>query len=125
MPEEIDAFVKDGPPVAYERQVDRLLASRHDAERWARHWLDLGRHADRTGYSIDSPRSIWPYRDWVIAALNRDLPFDRFTIEQLAGDLLPDATTEQKVATGFHRNTQINEEGGVDKEQFRVESVVD
>jgi mono/diheme cytochrome c family protein len=124
-PEEIDAFVKDRRPDAYERQVDRLLASRHYGERWARHWLDLARYADSNGYSIDSPRSIWPYRDWVIAALNRDLPFDRFTIEQLAGDLLPDATTEQKVATGFHRNTQINEEGGVDKEQFRVEAVVD
>jgi mono/diheme cytochrome c family protein len=124
-PEEIDDFVKDPRPDADERQVDRLLASPHYGERWARHWLDLARYADSNGYSIDSPRSIWPYRDWVIGALNRDLPFDQFTIEQLAGDLLPDATTDQKVATGFHRNTQINEEGGVDKEQFRVESVVD
>jgi hypothetical protein len=124
-PDEIDAFVKDGRPDAYERQVDRLLASPHYGERWGRHWLDLARYADSNGYSIDAPRTIWPYRDWVIAALNRDLPFDQFTVEQLAGDLLPNATTEQKVATGFHRNTQINEEGGVDKEQFRVESVVD
>jgi hypothetical protein len=124
-PEESDAFVKDRREDAYERQVDRLLASPHYGERWARHWLDLARYADSNGYSIDSPRSIWPYRDWVINALNRDLPFDKFTIEQLAGDLLPDATTEQMVATGFHRNTQINEEGGVDKEQFRVESVID
>jgi mono/diheme cytochrome c family protein len=124
-PEEVDAFVKDARPDVYERVVDRLLASPHYGERWGRHWLDLARYADSNGYSIDSPRTIWPYRDWVIHALNRDLPFDQFTIEQLAGDLLPDATTEQKVATGFHRNTQINEEGGVDKEQFRVEAVVD
>jgi mono/diheme cytochrome c family protein len=124
-PEEVDAFLKDLRPNAYERQVDRLLASPHYGERWGRHWLDLARYADSNGYSIDSPRSIWPYRDWVIHALNRDLPFDQFTIEQLAGDLLPNATVDQKVATGFHRNTQINEEGGIDKEQFRVESIVD
>jgi mono/diheme cytochrome c family protein len=124
-PAEVDAFVADRGPDAYERQVDRLLASPHYGERWGRHWLDLARYADSNGYSIDAPRSIWPYRDWVINALNRDLPFDQFTVEQLAGDLLPDATVEQKVATGFHRNTQINEEGGIDKEQFRVESVVD
>jgi mono/diheme cytochrome c family protein len=124
-PEEVDAFLADKRPDAYERQVDRLLASPHYGERWGRHWLDLARYADSNGYSIDSPRSIWPYRDWVINALNKDLPFDQFTIEQLAGDLLPGATTDQKVATGFHRNTQINEEGGVDKEQFRVEAVLD
>jgi mono/diheme cytochrome c family protein len=124
-PEEVDAFVRDRSPHAYECVVERLLASPHYGERWGRHWLDLARYADSNGYSIDAPRSIWPYRDWVINALNRDLPFDRFTIEQLAGDLLPNATVEQKVATGFHRNTQINEEGGIDKEQFRVESVVD
>ena len=97
----------------------------HYGERWGRHWLDLARYADSNGYSIDAPRSIWKYRDWVIDALNRDMPFDRFTIEQLAGDLLPNATLEQRVATGFHRNTQINEEGGIDLEQFRVESIVD
>ena len=112
-------------PDAYERLVDRLLASPHYGERWARHWLDLARYADSNGYSIDAPRSIWKYRDWVIDALNRDLPFDQFTIEQLAGDLLPDATLDQKIATGFHRNTPINQEGGIDVEQFRVESVVD
>jgi hypothetical protein len=124
-PEAVDAFLKDARPDAYTRQVDRLLASPHYGERWGRHWLDLARYADSNGYSIDAPRSIWPYRDWVINALNRDLPFDQFTTEQLAGDLLPNATVEQKVATGFHRNTQINEEGGIDREQFRVESVVD
>jgi mono/diheme cytochrome c family protein len=124
-PEETDAFVKDRRPDAYERQVDRLLASPHYGERWGRHWLDLARYADSNGYSIDSPRTIWPYRDWVINAFNRDLPFDQFTVEQLAGDLLPDATPDQKVATGFHRNTQINEEGGIDPEQFRVEAVID
>jgi hypothetical protein len=122
---ELETFLQDARPDAYERQVDRLLASPHYGERWGRHWLDLARYADSNGYSIDSPRSMWPYRDWVVNAFNRDLPFDRFTIEQLAGDLLPNATVEQKVATGFHRNTQINEEGGIDKEQFRVESVVD
>jgi hypothetical protein len=124
-PEEVDAFVKDRCPDAYERQVERLLASPHYGERWGRHWLDLARYADSNGYSVDSPRTIWPYRDWVIGALNSDLPFDRFTTEQLAGDLLPDATVEQKIATGFHRNTMINEEGGIDPEQFRVEAVID
>jgi mono/diheme cytochrome c family protein len=105
--------------------IDDLLASPHYGERWARHWLDLARYADSNGYSIDAPRTIWKYRDWVIDAFNRDLPFDEFTIEQIAGDLLPNATLDQKIATGFHRNTQINEEGGIDKEQFRVESIVD
>jgi mono/diheme cytochrome c family protein len=124
-PKEIDDYLADTRADAYERQVDRLLASPHYGERWGRHWLDLARYADSNGYSIDSPRTIWPYRDWVINAINRDLPFDRFTIEQLAGDLLPKATLEQKIATGFHRNTQKNEEGGIDVEQFRVESVVD
>ena len=125
MPAEVDAFVNDKSPDAYEKLVDRLLASPHYGERWGRWWLDVARYADSNGYSIDAPRSIWRYRDWVIAALNRDLPFDQFTIEQLAGDMLPNATMEQKVATGFHRNTQINQEGGIDKEQFRIESVVD
>jgi mono/diheme cytochrome c family protein len=122
---EIDEFVNDPRPDAYERLVDRLLASPHYGERWARHWLDLARYADSNGYSIDAPRSIWPYRDWVINAFNRDLPFDQFVIQQLAGDMLPGATTDQRVATGFHRNTQINEEGGIDLEQFRVESIID
>jgi hypothetical protein len=124
-PEEVVTFTKDSTPDAYERAVDRLLASPHYGERWGRHWLDQARYADSNGYSIDSARVMWPYRDWVIKALNDDLPFDRFTIEQLAGDLLPSATKPQRVATGFHRNTLINEEGGVDAEQFRVESAMD
>jgi hypothetical protein len=122
---EVDAFVNDRAPDAYEKVVERLLASPHYGERWGRWWLDVARYADSNGYSIDAPRQIWKYRDWVIAAFNRDLPFDQFTIEQLAGDLLPGATLEQKIATGFHRNTQINQEGGIDKEQFRIESVID
>jgi mono/diheme cytochrome c family protein len=124
-PAEVNAFVKDARPDAYERLVDRLLASPHYGERQARYWLDLARYADSNGYTIDGPRSIWPYRDWVIRALNADMPFDRFTIEQLAGDLLPKATVEQKLATGFQRNTPFNEEGGTDPEQFRVERTVD
>jgi hypothetical protein len=123
--DEVDTFVQDRRPDAYERLVDRLLASPHYGERWGRHWLDVARYADSNGYSIDAPRSIWKYRDWVIEALNCDLGFDQFVIEQLAGDLLPGATLEQKIATGFHRNTQINQEGGIDPEQFRVESVID
>jgi len=105
--------------------VDRLLASKHYGERWGRWWLDQARYADSNGYSIDAPRQIWKFRDWVIDALNADMPFDQFTIEQLAGDLLPNATEAQKIATGFHRNTQINQEGGIDKEQFRIDSVFD
>jgi len=124
-PEEISEFRADASPDAYERQVDRLLASPHYGERWGRDWLDAARYADSNGFTRDMPRTIWPYRDWVIDALNRNLPFDQFTIEQIAGDLLPNATLEQKVATGFHRNTLINEEGGTDPEQFRVEAVVD
>ena len=124
-PEEVAAFLKDDSPDAYGKLVDQLLASEHYGERQARHWLDLARYADSNGYTIDGPRSIWPYRDWVVGALNRDLPFDQFTIEQLAGDLLPKPTKEQQIATGFHRNTGFNEEGGTDAEQFRVERVVD
>jgi hypothetical protein len=124
-PAEVDEFVKDVAPDAYERLVDRLLASEHYGERQARHWLDLARYADSNGYTVDGARSIWPYRDWVIAALNKDVPFDQFTVEQLAGDLLPNATKDQLVATGFHRNTAFNEEGGADPEQFRVERVID
>ena len=123
--EQVDEFLADTRPDAYERLVKRLLQSPHYGERWARHWMDLARYADSNGYTIDSARSIWKYRDWIIGALNRDLPFDQFTIEQMAGDMLPDATTDQIIATGFHRNTLINEEGGTDKEQFRVEAVVD
>jgi hypothetical protein len=124
-PHEIDDFLADTRPDAYERVVDRLFASPHYGERWGRHWLDLARYADSNGYSIDSPRSIWKFRDWVIDALNRDKPFDQFVVEQLAGDLLPSMAAEQRIATGFHRNTQKNEEGGIDQEQFRVESILD
>jgi hypothetical protein len=124
-PKEVLDFLGDKNTPAWEEAVNDLLASPHYGERWGRHWLDMARYADSNGYSIDSARTIWKYRDWVIDAFNRDMPFDQFTIEQLAGDLLPQATADQKVATGFHRNTQINEEGGIDKEQFRIESVVD
>jgi mono/diheme cytochrome c family protein len=122
---EVDSFVKDTRPDAYERLVDRLLASSHYGERQARPWLDAARYSDSNGYSVDAPRQIWKYRDWVVAALNRDQPYDQFVIEQLAGDLLPHPTTEQLIATGFNRNTQINQEGGIDPEQFRIESVMD
>lgn len=124
-PRDIDEFMNDARPGAYERLVERLLDNPHYGERWGRHWLDQARYADSNGYSIDAPRTIWKYRDWVIDAINRDLPFDRFTVEQLAGDLLPGATPAQLTATGFHRNTQINQEGGIDLEQFRVEAIVD
>jgi len=124
-PEEADAFVQDSSPTAYESLVDRLLGSPHYGERWARLWLDLVRYADTNGYEKDRPRSIWPYRDWVIGALNDDLPFDRFTVEQLAGDMLPDATPAQRIATGFHRNTMLNEEGGIDPLEFRFYAMVD
>ena len=124
-PAEIDAYLTDKSPDAYEKQIERLLASPHYGERWGRQWLDAARYADSNGYSHDTPRTIWKYRDWVIDAFNKDMPFDRLTAEQLAGDLFPDATLEQKIATGFHRNTQFNTEGGIDAEQFRVESVID
>lgn len=114
-PAEMDAFLADKSPDAYDRVVDRLLRSPHYGERWARPWLDLARYADTNGYEKDGSRTIWPYRDWVIQSLNADMPFDQWTIEQIAGDLLPGATTAQKVATGFHRNTMYNEEGGVDR----------
>jgi mono/diheme cytochrome c family protein len=124
-PEETRQFLNDDQPFAYERLVDRLLVSPRYGERWGRHWLDIARYADSNGFTIDGARSIWPYRDWVIRAMNDDMPFDQFVIEQLAGDLLGQPTTDQIVATGFHRNTLINQEGGTDQEQFRVESVVD
>src|SRR5712692_990899 len=124
-PAEIDAFLADRRADAYDRQVDRLLASPHYGERWGRHWLDAARYADTNGFGYDNPRVMWHYRDWVINALNRDMPFDEFTIEQLAGDLLPKATLDQKIATGFHRNTMLNQEGGIDEEQFRIANVVD
>ncbi|MDX1951536.1 MAG: DUF1549 domain-containing protein [Verrucomicrobiota bacterium] len=123
--EQSEEFLKDSSPDAYEKLVDRLLASPHYGERWARRWLDLARYADTNGYEKDRVRSMWPYRDWVINALNKDMPFDQFTIEQLAGDMLPDATLEQKIATGFHRNSMINEEGGSDPLEFRFHAMVD
>lgn len=124
-PEAVDRFVADTAPDAYEQMLERVLANPHHGERFGRHWLDQARYADSNGYTVDSERSIWPYRDWVVGALNRDLPFDQFTIQQLAGDLMDDPTTARLVATGFHRNTLINEEGGSDREQFRVENVMD
>jgi mono/diheme cytochrome c family protein len=124
-PAEVAAFTADKSADAYNKAVERLLASPHYGERWARTWLDVARYADSNGYSIDAPRQIWKYRDWVVGAMNRDLPYDQFVIEQLAGDLLPQPTIDQKVATGFNRNTQINQEGGIDPEQFRVEAVMD
>ncbi len=125
-PAEVDAFVSDKRPDAYEQLVDRLLASPHFGERWGRRWLDLARYADSDGYEKDSPRPYaYRYRDWVIDAFNRDLPFDQFTIQQIAGDLLPRAGVLEKTATGFHRNTLTNREGGVDPEEFRVAAVVD
>jgi len=123
--EEADAFINDPAPDAYDRLVDRLLASPHYGERWARRWLDLARYADTNGYEKDRPRSIWPWRDWVIRALNADRPFDQFTVEQLAGDLLPNATEDQLIATGFHRNTMLNEEGGIDPLEFRFHAMTD
>lgn len=124
-PEEVDAFLRDEASDAYERVVDRLLTSPHYGERWGRLWLDAARYADSNGYSIDAARSIWPWRDWVIRSLNRDLPFDQFVIAQMAGDLLPNADLETRTATGFHRNTPINQEGGIDLEQFRTDSIYD
>lgn len=126
--DEVNAFEKDYAQrgiQAYQDAVDRYLERPAFGERWGRWWLDQARYADSNGYSIDAPREIWKYRDWVIESLNDNLPFDQFTIEQLAGDLLPDASQSQRIATGFHRNTQINQEGGIDQEQFRIESVFD
>ncbi len=124
-PQEVDAFLLNKSVNAYEKVVDRLLASKHYGERWGRWWLDAARYADSNGYEKDRTRSIWPYRDWVINAMNQNMPFDQFTIEQLAGDLLPNPTLDQKVATGFLRNSMQNEEGGVDPEQFRTEGMID
>jgi mono/diheme cytochrome c family protein len=123
--EEIDAFLADDQPGAYERQIERLLDSPHYGERWGRIWLDAARYADSDGFEKDKLRFVWFYRDWVVNALNRDLPYDQFLIEQLAGDLLPNASQDQIVATGFLRNSMINEEGGVDPEQFRMEAMFD
>ena len=124
--EEVEAFVNDSRPNAYEELVDRLLKSPHFGERWGRHWLDMARYADSDGYEKDNPRpDAYRWRDWVIDAINNDLPFDQFTVEQIAGDLLPNATAMQKLATAFHRQTLTNTEGGTDKEQWRVEACFD
>ena len=126
---EMDAFLADKSSDAYERQVERLLNSPHYGERWGRHWLDAARYADSDGFEKDKPRFIWAYRDWVINAFNHDLPYDRFIIEQIAGDLLPRDTNADNqdvvVATGFLRNAMLNEEGGADPEQFRMETMFD
>lgn len=124
-PEAIAAFEADQSAVAYEAMVDRLLASPHFGERWARVWLDLARYADTKGYEKDDRRTIWRFRDWVIDAFNADMPYDQFTIEQLAGDLLPNPTLEQQLATAFHRNTMTNDEGGTDDEEFRSAAIID
>ncbi len=122
---EVDAFVADPAPNAYEKLVERLLASPHYGERWARPWLDVARYGDTDGYDGDPARTIWKYRDWLINALNHDLSFDQFTIEQIAGDMLPNATPEQKIATGFHRNTLYHGEGGVDPQESHFVTILD
>ncbi len=128
-PSEVDAVLADaernGKDAAYAALVDRLLASPHYGERWARPWLDLARYADSQGFEKDLPRVMWKYRDWVINALNADMPFDRFTIEQIAGDMLPNPTIDQLIASGFNRNAMTNEEGGIDPEEARYEMLVD
>ena len=124
-PELVKRFVADSSPEAYEQLVDELLKSPAYGERWARMWLDLARYADTKGYDKDLGRTIWRYRDWVIDAFNRDLPYDQFTLDQLAGDLLPEPTADQLLATAFHRNTMTNDEGGTDDEEFRVAAVKD
>jgi len=124
-PEEVSQFLADTAPDAYERYVDRLLAKPAYGEHWARHWLDLARYGDSAGYADDPERTIWLYRDYVIRSINDNVPFDRFTIEQIAGDLLPNPTDDQRIATAFHRNTLTNNEGGTNDEEFRNIAVVD
>ena len=124
-PAELDTFIADTRPDAYERQVDRLLASPRYGERWATLWMDLARYADTKGYEKDEDRTVWKYRDWLIDALNRNQPYNAFAIDQLAGDLVPNATLEQRIATTFNRNTQTNDEGGTDDEEFRMAAVID
>jgi hypothetical protein len=125
-PEEQASFQSDDSPNAYEKQVDRLLASPRYGERWASMWLDLARYADTKGYEKDNERpGVWPYRDWVIDAFNRNVPYDQFVITQMAGDLLPDATFEDQIATSFHRQTPVNDEGGTDDEEYRTVAVMD
>ncbi len=122
---ELDAFLADKSPNAYEKQVDRLLASSHYGERMAVDWLDAARYADTHGYQVDPEKEMWPWRDWVVNAFNRNMPYNQFTVEQLAGDLLPNATVEQKIATGFQRNHRINSETGSIAEEFHAENLVD
>ncbi len=124
-PSDVDHFLADKTPGAWDRVVSSLLASPHHGERWGRHWLDAARYADSDGFEKDKPRFVWAYRDWVVDALNRDLPYDQFLIEQIAGDLLPQATDSSRVATGFLRNAMLNEEGGADPEQFRIDGLID
>ncbi|MGD9720194.1 MAG: DUF1553 domain-containing protein [Pirellulales bacterium] len=124
-PQEVQRFVEDPAPDAYDRVVERLLASPQYGVRQALAWLDLARYADSDGYPHDGDRTMWPYRDWVVDAFNRDMPYDQFTLEQLAGDLLPQATVDQRLASAFHRQTRINKEAGVDPEEFRYEAVID
>jgi hypothetical protein len=124
-PEELSTFLADNAPNAYEKQVDRLLASPHYGERWAATWLELARYADSTGYESDPNRTMWPYRDWVIDAFNQNLPYDQFVITQLAGDLLPQTSLDERIATSFQRQTPTNTEGGTDDEEFRVLAVMD
>jgi mono/diheme cytochrome c family protein len=124
-PELADAFAQNPSPVAYEQLVNELLSRPQFGEHWARMWLDLARYADTKGYEKDRGRTVWPYRDWVVGAFNSDMPLDKFTVEQLAGDLLPNPTTDQLIATAFHRNTMSNDEGGTDDEEFRVAAVKD
>src|SRR4029077_11324342 len=121
-PAEVDAFLRDGD---YEKVVDRLLKSPRYGERMAARWLDAARYADTNGYQTDGERSMWRWRDWVIGAFNRNMPFDQFTIEQIAGDMLPNATLDQKIASGFNRNHRGNGEGGIVPEEYAVEYVVD
>ncbi|QDT29709.1 Planctomycete cytochrome C [Gimesia panareensis] len=123
--EEVDQFVNDPSPEAWQKQVARLLASPHYGERWGRLWLDAARYADSNGYEKDAPRKVWLYRDWVIDAFNENKPYDQFIVEQIAGDLLPHATQDQQVATGFMRNSMLNEEGGIDPEEFRMAAMFD
>ena len=124
-PKELDDFLNDKSPDAYEKVVDRLLASPRYGERMAFEWMDAARYADTNGYQIDGERSMWRWRDWVIAAFNRNLPFDQFTVEQLAGDLLPNATLDQRIATAFNRNHRTNAEDGLVPEEYRIEYVID
>src|SRR5439155_3367718 len=124
-PAEVDAFLNAKSPDAYEKNVDRLLASPRYGERMAARWLDAARYADTNGYQTDGERSMWRWRDWVISAFNRNMPFDQFTVEQIAGDMLPNATLDQKIASGFNRNHRGNGEGGIVPEEYAVEYVVD